>query len=113
MRFRRTPIVPSHSRRALVVAAIALLAAGCAVNPRPRAGVVYVQQGPPPRVVEVIGPAPSRAHVWVPGHHEWRGGSYVWIAGRYEQPAAGFRRYEPGRWVHTRSGWYWTDGRWR
>ena len=98
---------------AVCVTATVPLMSACAVAARPRAGVVYVRQGPPQRVVEVIGVAPSRAHVWVPGYHAWRGNSYVWVAGHYEAPGPGFRRYEEGKWKHDRNGWYWVEGRWR
>ncbi len=90
-----------------------LMFSACVVAQRPRAGVVYVQQRPPTRIVEVLGVAPSRAYVWVSGRYDWRGREYVWIPGRYEMPRAGFVRYEEGRWVHSRQGWYFVDGRWR
>lgn len=53
--------------------AISLAATGCVVAVRP----------PAPRV-EVIGVAPYRGAVWVPGH---------WVRGRYD--------------------WVWVGGRWR
>jgi hypothetical protein len=104
---------PVNSIRTLLALSCALTFSACLATGRPRAGVVYIRQGPPPPVVEVIGRPPGMEYVWIPGHHEWRGRDYVWISGRYEMPARGFRRYEPGRWVNSRSGWYWVEGRWR
>ncbi len=104
---------PTAQLRALVILTCIFMFSACAVAQRPRAGVVYVQQRPPARVVEVLLVAPSRAHVWVSGHYDWRNREYVWIPGRYEVPRTGFRRYEDGRWVHGRLGWYFVDGRWR
>ena len=99
--------------RAMVMLTSILMCSACAVAQRPRAGVVYVQQRPPARIVEVLLVAPSRAHVWVSGQYDWRGREYVWTPGHYELPRAGFQRYEDGRWVHNRQGWYFVDGRWR
>jgi hypothetical protein len=104
---------PFNAARIVLVLSATLTVSACVATVRPRAGVVYVQQGPPPRVVEVIGVPPSRAHVWIEGHHEWRGRDYVWVPGRFEVIPQGFRRYEPGRWNHERAGWYWQEGRWR
>ncbi len=97
---------------ACVTAALPTVTA-CVARARPRAGVVYVREGPPQPVVEVISVAPSRAHVWIPGYHVWRGNSYVWVAGHYEVPGRGFSRYEPGQWKRDRNGWYFVEGRWR
>jgi hypothetical protein len=104
---------PFNAARIVLALSATLTVSACVATVRPRAGVVYVQQGPPPRVVEVIGVPPSRAHVWIEGHHEWRGRDYVWVPGRFEVIPQGFRRYEPGRWNHERAGWYWQEGRWR
>jgi hypothetical protein len=104
---------PINAARLIVAITATLTCAACVATARPRAGIVYVQQAPPPRLVEVIGAPPSRAHIWIEGHHEWRGRDYVWIPGRYEVVPRGYRQYEAGRWVHERAGWYWREGRWR
>src|SRR4051812_49402716 len=44
---------------------------------------VRVGVAPPPARVEVRPVAPSRAHVWIPGHWAWRHGAHVWIGGYY------------------------------
>ncbi|MCC7055657.1 MAG: hypothetical protein IT355_20465 [Gemmatimonadaceae bacterium] len=105
--------MPTIKTLRLLALAGALTLSACASAGRPGPGAVYVRYGPPPRVVEVVGLRPGPGAVWVPGHHAWRGNGYVWIGGRYEYPARGFRRWEAGRWRHSRSGWYWSDGRWR
>lgn len=64
--------------KALIAAALLALsldATGC---------VTRVALGPPPARVEVIGVAPYRGAVWIPGH---------WVRGRYD--------------------WVWVRGRWR
>ena len=48
--------------------AISLAATGC---------VTRVALGPPARRVEVIGVAPYRGAVWMPGH--WARGRYDWV----------------------------------
>jgi hypothetical protein len=53
------------------------IAAGCTVEE------TVVMRPRPPERVEVIGVAPSRAHVWVRGHWEPSGGDWVWIQGRW------------------------------
>jgi hypothetical protein len=101
------------SLRVLLLSTSLLALPACATAGNPGPGATYVRYGPPPRVVEVVGVRPGPGYVWVPGYHSWRGGSYVWINGHYAYPARGYRRYEPGRWRHARSGWFWVEGRWR
>lgn len=105
--------IRSHLRpvRLLAVAALLSLTA-CASVGQPRVGVAYVRYGPPPLVREYPGPRPGLGAIWIPGRYVWRGTGYAWLGGRYEYPARGYRRYEPGRWRHSRAGWYWSDGRW-
>jgi len=106
-------MISAKVRAALLALSLAS-AAGCVAYVRPpRVGVVYAMREPPPARVEVISVAPSAAHVWIAGHWMWRGSDYEWIGGRWEQPAAGFRRWEPGRWQHDRNGWFWEEGHWR
>lgn len=77
-------------------------------------GVDIVVRAPPPGRVEVRGGPPGSAYVWINGHYAWQGGDYLWISGRWEAPPQPtYRRWEPGRWVHARQGWYWVEGRWR
>ena len=104
---------PVSTYRVLLSLGSALMFTGCIATVRARPGVLYVQQAPPPRLVEVIGPPPSPNHIWIAGHHEWRGREYVWVAGRFEVIPPGFGRYEQGKWMHERAGWFWQEGRWR
>ena len=101
---------------------VAVLAAGiamsvstsaCMATVQPRAGVVYVRTGPPPRIVEVRSISPGRNYIWIDGYQQWRGNVYAWVPGRWEAPAANYRHYQKGQWKHDRNGWYWVDGRWR
>ena len=103
-----------HTRSLRLLAASALLTlSACASTGVAGPGVTYVRYGPPPLVREYAGVRPGAGAVWIPGYHAWRGNSYVWIGGRWAYPAVGYRRFEPGRWRHSRNGWYWSDGRWR
>jgi hypothetical protein len=108
----------SKPRHSVTVLAAALLLSGastaCMATARPAAGVVYVGEAPPRAIREARPSAPSRAHVWIPGHYEYRGRSYAWVSGRWEVPiAANYRRWIPGKWERNRNGWFWVDGRWR
>jgi hypothetical protein len=110
------PMRTRPARLTPIIAAVMLLATSataCTATVRPRAGIVYVRERPPARVLEVRGLAPARNYVWISGQHEWRGNTYVWVPGRYAVPAAGFRHWQDGQWKHDRNGWYWVDGHWR
>ena len=52
--------------------ALSLTATGC---------VTRVALGPPPARVEVIGAAPYRGAVWVPGHWARARYNWVWVRG--------------------------------
>jgi len=98
----------------LTLAATVLSLSACLAGAPPRRGaVVYVSSGPPRAIVEVRGPAPSRAHVWIPGFYAWRGAAYVWVPGHFEVPPSGFRRWQPGKWQRERGGWFYIEGYWR
>ncbi|MEP6918220.1 MAG: hypothetical protein ABJC89_21410 [Acidobacteriota bacterium] len=96
-------------RLTVVVAAMLTGAAGCATT----RGRVYVRSGPPAAVVERRPAAPGPGFVWEPGYYRWSGRNYSWVPGRYEGAARARARWEPGRWVHDRHGWYFVEGRWR
>ena len=86
----------------------------CAPPPPPAAvEVVYVERRPPPPRVEVIGPRPGPAFVWIRGYWEWGGGDYRWRAGRWVMPERGHKKWEPGHWKKHGHAWYWVEGRWR
>jgi len=72
---------------------------------------VYVRIAPPAPVVEAT-PAPRAGHVWVPGHHEWRGNEYRWVAGHWVNDRPGYAYVEP-RWVQRANGqWYMVGNNW-
>ncbi|MEO8430850.1 MAG: hypothetical protein ABI592_05015 [Acidobacteriota bacterium] len=87
------------------------LLSGCVETLPP--DVAYVGAAPPTAVVEVAGTAPEADMIWIRGYHRWDGHAYGWNAGRWEARPRANARWEDGRWVHSRRGWYWRDGRWR
>jgi hypothetical protein len=72
---------------------------------------VVVRTKPPAERVEVIGVAPSPAHVWIKGHWHWNGGEWVWNPGRYELGRAGFR-WVPPQYVERGGAFYFVAGHW-
>jgi hypothetical protein len=90
-----------------------LVLAGCAPAYGP-AGVEFVARRPPRELIDVRVVAPGPRYVWIAGHYAWQRGDFAWVSGRWElPPQAEFRRWDPGRWVQARQGWYWAEGRWR
>ena len=131
IRFARHAHRPSAGRRSLAIAIPAVLAgtlAACGSDPpiivqqpveRERVVVheqtpvptIVVQQPPPATRTEVVPPAPSAQHIWVPGTWVWRD-AWVWQPGHWElRPYAG-ARWIDGHWESTPDGWRWTPGRW-
>ena len=107
-------------RRLLLAAgaiALPLVGAGCADGHYRERTVyrerVYVETAPPPDRYEVTPVRPSVEHVWIHGHHTYRGGTYVWVGGRYEVPPFRGARYEYGRWERDGSRHFWIEGGWR
>jgi WXXGXW repeat (2 copies) len=93
------------------IAGLALLGLTyCASNPPP--DEVYLESGPPPARVDVIGTAPGPGYIWIEGHWGWGGSAYQWVPGRWEQPPSAHRHWERGEWRHTSRGWYWRGGHW-
>jgi hypothetical protein len=93
-----------------------LLLGGCVTHEQavvsPSGEVVVVREAPPAPRQEVIGVAPSTAHVWVNGYWGYRHGKYVWVTGHWEsRPRAG-ATYIAGHWDHTSRGWVYTPGYW-
>jgi hypothetical protein len=99
--------------RSVATTLVLASALACAVNPPPRVGVAYVSTRPPVARVEVIPIRPGAAHIWIAGYWGWRAQQYAWVPGRWDVPGPGFRRWENGRWMHDRHGWFWVEGRWR
>jgi WXXGXW repeat (2 copies) len=75
-------------------------------------GIVLVPRRPPPARVEVRGVAPGPGYTWIAGYWGWRNDDFYWVSGRWTRPEPGRSRWEHGRWVHARGGWYWREGHW-
>ncbi len=72
-----------------------------------------ILEPPPLPQVEIVGPAPSRNHVWQPGHWVWNDG-WQWISGHWTEAPERDAAWIPGRWVNRDgAGWVWTEGHWR
>jgi hypothetical protein len=83
---------------------------GCMATARPALVGPAVMSAPPPDRVEVVGVAPSPAHVWVRGHWAWRG-AWVWNPGVWVVGRPGYS-FVAGRWVQRGRGRIWVEGRW-
>jgi hypothetical protein len=73
---------------------------------------IYVPLPPPPPRVEVVGVAPSPAHVWIGGYHRWDGHAYVWVPGHWAARPHAHAVWTAGRWHHHARGYYWVEGHW-
>jgi hypothetical protein len=110
---------PRPALRALTLASILALVAGCVVvRPAPVAAVyaepseVVVDAAPPPPLYEAVAVAPGPGFVWIGGYYHWSGARWVWNRGHYEHPPrAGARWFGPryevrgGRRVYIRGYW--------
>ncbi len=93
-------------------AAVFVLGLGIATAGQP--AEVIVQIAPPPPVsTAVIGVAPHRGYVWIPGYHRWDGRRYVWVAGRWAAPPRPGGIWVPPRWVPRHGGYVFVPGHWR
>lgn len=78
----------------------------------PASTSVYVEQPPPPEIVETLPPQPGPDFVWHPGHYVWNGAAYVWQGGRWvrrERPGV----WVPAHWEHRAGGWVFVEGYYR
>ncbi len=75
--------------------------------------VVVVKKRPPKPRVEKLPPRPSKLHVWIPGHWEWRGNKFVWKPGRWAVPPRSGAVWVPGHWEQRHGGWVFIPGHWR
>ena len=75
-------------------------------------GAIVVSETPPPLRHEVIGVAPSPAHVWVQGYWVHRNHRWVWAPGHYEVRPRAAAVWVPGHWDRTSRGWVWFPGHW-
>src|ERR1043166_10117300 len=100
-------------RASVWVVLISFLAIGCISHREPvvvttPARQVIVTEAPPPPRTEVMGVAPSTAHVWVQGYWVHRDRRWVWVPGHWEaRPRVG-AMYVAGHWDRTTQGWVWT-----
>jgi YXWGXW repeat-containing protein len=101
----------AHTGRRLGAALLLLGVSACL--PLPPAGVVLVDQGPPPERVEVVPVGPGAGYVWMRGYWGWNHFAFVWMPGSWAALGHGYQQWVPGRWIHSRRGWYWMDGHWR
>ena len=74
--------------------------------------VVVSESSPPAPRSEIIGVAPSTAHVWIPGHWRYRNHRWVWVPGHFELRPRPAVVWVPGHWDNTPRGWVWTPGHW-
>jgi hypothetical protein len=93
---------------AMLIMGVFLFAAACYAGPR-----VYVVKKPPPPRLEVVGVAPSAAHVWIAGHWAWERGNYQWVPGHWAKRPRTGAAWVPGHWKQTRRGHVWIQGHWR
>ena len=68
---------------------------------------------PPPDRTEIRTVAPTHAHVWIPGHWQWRRGRYVWVAGHWTPPERPGAEWVPGHWKKRRGAYVWQRGHWK
>lgn len=104
------------------VAVVVVTVTGCYTRReiiRERAGVqvpareIVVVESPPAPRVETMGIAPTRDHVWVPGHWSRNGDRWIWSSGRWELRPSPAAVYRPGHWERTPDGYIWREGYWR
>src|SRR2546426_1096897 len=78
---------PAFRARTLALSAALAALAACAPLPgRMSVGLVYVDQAPPPRRVEVVPVRPGPEFVWIDGYWGWSGPACAWVPGRWERP---------------------------
>lgn len=82
-------------------------------NGKPRVSI-ELGAGPPALRVETYGRAPSRRHVWVPGHWDWsrRHHDWVWRPGHWKVPPRGRGHWIAPTYQRGRDGWVVIRGRW-
>jgi YXWGXW repeat-containing protein len=73
---------------------------------------VRVGVAPPPLRAEVRPPAPSAAHVWIPGHWVWRGRAHAWVGGHYALPPGNGYHWVSARWANEGGQWTFFEGHW-
>ena len=61
---------------------------------------------------EMITPAPSPAHVWVPGQWARTPDKWTWTAGQWVQPPFSNAYWVPGYWQHRGGKYTWETGHW-
>ncbi|HLX07319.1 MAG TPA: hypothetical protein VKY89_05615 [Thermoanaerobaculia bacterium] len=67
---------------------------------------------PPIAKVEVVTPAPSPDHFWIPGYWRWAGGVHVWVPGRWELSRRD-QVWAPEHWARVGGRWHFYGGHWQ
>ncbi|MGA8727908.1 MAG: hypothetical protein WB608_04095 [Terracidiphilus sp.] len=68
---------------------------------------------PPPVRGGVVGVAPGRGYVYVPGYQRWNGSRYVWMTGVWVRPPRPGAIWVQPRYVHRGNTWVFYKGYWR
>lgn len=106
-------ITTIHSlRRVLTSAMVCLSLNGCAGNPPPAEGAIWVSYAPPHAPHEARPRRPGRTYIWVEGYYRWTNTEYVWVPGRWENRPHPRSHWRKGGWYRGNRGWYWVEGHW-
>ena len=82
-------------------------------EPAPVAEDTVIEEAPPAVQQEVIVERPSPAYVWIGGYWGYQGRHYVWFPGRWELPPRGLSVWVGPRYVRRGRGWAFVRGYWR
>jgi hypothetical protein len=99
------------SRWILTTAGAILFSGFFLVSPASAGPQIFVNIGPPARVVEVR-PVVRPGYVWQDGYYRWNGHRYLWIGGRSVRAPYARAAWSSGRWERGHRGYYWVPGHW-
>lgn len=74
--------------------------------------VVYVQDAPPPLIVENCPPCPRENYVWINGYWYWNGKKYCWKKGRWAPPRHHGEYWIEPRYEKHKRGYRYVPGYW-
>ena len=77
----------------------------------PPGTMTYIQQAPPPPVLDTVVVAPAPDYVWIGGEWVWNGG-WFWVGGHWGYPPHPGAIWISGRSWHDDHGWHNERGRW-
>jgi hypothetical protein len=100
-----------------MVSMVVATAAGCrekkhTVRYENEPEVIYVQEPPPPLIVENCPPCPAQNYVWINGYWCWSGKKYVWKKGRWVPPRHHGEYWIEPRYEKHRHGYRYVPGYW-